>query len=44
MRTQYPVSIAWAVLQVSASGYFIWRRRCGASRPMHAGRQVEEAL
>ena len=44
MRKQYPVSIACEVLEVSASGYFIWQRRREASRPGPAGRQSDEAL
>ena len=44
MRKQYPVSIACEVLEVSASGYFIWQRRRAASRPAPAGRQSDEAL
>lgn len=44
MRKQYPVSIACEVLEVSASGYFIWQRRREASRPGPAGRYSDEAL
>ena len=44
MRKQYPVSIACEVLEVSASGYFIWQRRREASRPGPTGRQSDEAL
>lgn len=44
MRKQYPVSISCEVLEVSASGYFIWRRRRDASHPRPAGRHSDEAL
>ena len=44
MRKQSAVSIACEVLEVSASGYFIWQRRREASRPGPAGRQSDEAL
>jgi transposase InsO family protein len=44
MRKQYPVSISCEVLEVSASGYFIWQRRRHASRSGPAGRQSDEAL
>ena len=44
MRKQYPVSISCAVLDVSASGYFVWQRRRDADRPGPAGRHSDEAL
>jgi len=44
MRKQYPVSIACEVLDVSASGYFVWQRRHDAGRPGPAGRHSDEAL
>ena len=44
MRKQYPVSISCEVLDVSASGYFVWQRRQSADRPGPAGRHSDEAL
>lgn len=44
MRKQYPVSISCEVLDVSASGYFTWRRRRGSSGPRPAGHYSDEAL
>ncbi len=44
MRKQYPVRISCAVLDVSASGYFVWQRRRDADRPGPAGRHSDEAL
>jgi putative transposase len=44
MRKQYPVSISCDVLDVSASGYFVWQRRRDAGRPGPAGRHSDEAL
>ena len=44
MRKQYPVSISCDVLEVSASGYFVWQRRRDAGRPGPAGRHSDEAL
>lgn len=44
MRKQYPVSISCEVLEVSASGYFVWQRRRDAARPGPAGRHSDEAL
>jgi transposase InsO family protein len=44
MRKQYPVSISCEVLEVSASGYFVWQRRQSAGRPGPAGRHSDEAL
>lgn len=43
MRRQYPVSVSCEVLEVSASGYFNWLRRCqDGIRP--TGRPSDEAL
>jgi putative transposase len=44
MRKQYPVSISCDVLDVSASGYFVWQRRRDAGRSGPAGRHSDEAL
>ena len=44
MRKQYPVSISCEVLEVSASGYFVWQRHRDAARPGPAGRHSDEAL
>ena len=38
------MSIACEVLEVSASGYFIWQRRRNTERPGPAGRHSDEAL
>ena len=38
------MSISCDVLEVSASGYFVWQRRRDAGRPGPAGRHSDEAL
>jgi len=44
MRHQYPVSISCCVLEVSASGYFNWLRRCESGHGGPARRHGDEAL
>ena len=43
MRKHWPVSIACEVLEVSASGYFNWRRQ-QSKRPTGGGRHSDEAV
>lgn len=45
MRTQYPVSVSCEVLEVSASGYFTWKRQQRSNtRTTPSGRISDEAL
>ena len=44
MKKHYPVSISCEALEVSASGYFTWRRPRESDRPGPAGRYSDEAL
>lgn len=44
MRHLYPVSVSCEVLELSASGYFAWRRRRDEGRPSPGGRHSDEAL
>lgn len=44
VKKRGPLSVACAVLQVSASGYFNWQRRPQEARAGAAGRHSDEAL
>jgi len=44
MRHKWPASIACDVLEVSASGYFSWKRKRGREGAGSSGRHTDEVL